>query len=146
MKLSDNFWNNKRVELGFSVGQIAEFLAVSKGTVYNYLYGYCHPKEEHLNLLCKLFNVDTETGKEEFDKIYKRCHADPSETEEASEETAPVEVDIFEAVYGVISYKDFIKYYELVAAKNIDALRLIYNKVDFSTYRLVSAAIENWCK
>lgn len=90
-------------------------------------------------------NKRRNSAKKVIDKIITE---EPKKVVEAKPvETKPNDkIDIFEILYGGdTSYDEFMEYYQLVAAKNPEALRYLYNRVDFDTYNKAYIEIMKWC-
>ena len=163
---TDNFWSKLRVDSKFTLKDIADFLRVSVPTVCKYFTGEVLPSDETITLLCRLFDVDEVRGKSEFLEAHKKwdvnhnrkvlARADVEQpnkteakkevkTEEKTELEKVADVydnsNVFEMVYGKLSYDEFNKFFDAVAGKDGDPLELIYGKVSFEEYSKIADII-----
>lgn len=86
MVYKNNFWNQLRKERGLSFSTIAKILNCSNTAVRYYFMGYRMPSTDIVQKLCEGFNVEFETGMQEFRNMYKAYKAGHSQ------ETAPKKV------------------------------------------------------
>ena len=145
----DTFWNRKRVEAGITQRELAELLKVSDSTVSNWLTGLSMPENDMINKFCELFDVDFPTAHTEFYKAHKSYVAKKhlgnkyavvgeNKSCDKSDNKADNKPDIFEIVYGKLSYNEFNKFVELCGNKTDNPLRCIYGKVDFDEYNRIA--------
>jgi len=66
----NEYWDNKRIEAGLTLKDMANETGRSTTMMYHYLTGKYSPNEETVKKLCKLLNADYEEGKKEFIKQY----------------------------------------------------------------------------
>lgn len=143
----DTFWNRKRVEFGFSQKQLSDYLGVSNASVGHYMVGRYIPSDEIISLLCKLFNIDFDLGKKEFQESFDKFHTNSSKSEVVTAEPEVTDTeDVFKFAYDVLDYPEFMDYYQKIANKDLTALKYVYNKVDVDTYIKIYKILSEWCK
>ena len=152
------WWNELRVSRNFRFADLVElFPTITNGdSIGAWFSGQYVPKDEYIKILCDFFDVDFEEGKAHFiadHKIWESSkHKDSrittgkalgrGEMETTGESvlkgtTRPAtesKADIFEMVYGKLSYELFRKFCDLVAVSDANALELIYGKVTFEEF------------
>lgn len=149
---ANSFWESKRAALKLSQYDLANFLAVSHSTMNAFLTGKMMPDTKQIAMLCNLFSVSIDEGTKEFERLYREYHTNVAVEDSVDHvvtkpDIAPTEEsDIFKSVYGKIPYDEFMQYYELIAAKDNNALKYIYNKVDFHTFEAISSIVNSWCQ
>lgn len=142
-KAKTNFWLHKISGVGMNLQGVAEFLNVPFTVAKQYFTGVTLPEDDIIKSLCKKFNVDFSRAYREFVKIYTSKHPTPSTAvAEPSKEVVrvidnylktPNIQDCLKAVYGELSYDDFMKATTLTTSYE-DMLRFIYQKVDYSIF------------
>ena len=65
------FWNKLRVKNNFSIKDVADYVGTTPGTVGGWFSGAKIPSDRYLDLICNMFDVDTNQGYEEFAKASK---------------------------------------------------------------------------
>ena len=67
-------WNTRRQESGISIADLATFLNLARCTVSTFFTGRVMPSDEHIQMLCGLFNgLDFDTGKQDFESRVGDC-------------------------------------------------------------------------
>lgn len=137
----DTFWNNKRVESGIKLDDLAEQFHVSNSCVSTWFTGQIMPTDHIIHQLCELFDVDYNIGHSEFFKAHqayvakKRVGTKAINRSHNTSLSIPNNIDIYEAVYGKLSYDEFRAYIEACANKNVEeAVKYIYGKVDYDVF------------
>ena len=64
----DTFWNQVRVKSNITQKEVAQYLGCSKSLAGFFFSGQLVPKDEYMDKLCDLFNVDRIVGEREFRK------------------------------------------------------------------------------
>ncbi len=150
----DTFWNKKRVEVGIKLVDLAEQFHVSDSCVSTWLTGQIMPKDSIIQQFCDLFDVDYNTGHSEFFKAHQNYVAIQNRKDIKMKQnhfngvsesvTTPSEnMDVFEAVYGKLSYADFRAFIDACANKNTeDAIKYIYGKVSYDVFVAIINMLE----
>lgn len=154
----NTFWSKKRVEYDIKLKDIAEAIGVPITTVGMYFTGAYMPKESIVVAICNLFDVDFETGWDEFRKAHEEYRAErkrslvamvgrdienkPDVCMGVSEGTDISGEDkinaIKELLYGRISYSVFCE----LAQMRIDKIEeTVYGKVDYATYKNIECIL-----
>ena len=135
----DNFWSRQRVEKGMTVREIAEVLGVREKRVGMYFSGQCLPDDQFVRDICDLFDVDFHTGNLEFQHAHRAWKAEHTRKLVSSAkkpvkktiEPEKCENKIEEVEQGKPEFnKDSV-------------LSLLYNKVDYSVFRLIEDLLDN---
>ena len=74
-----NFWNMVLYNNNCTQLQITDLLGAKKSTVSAYFSGFLMPKDDVIHTLCDYFDVDFDTGRNEFRKAYEtwgKVHSD----------------------------------------------------------------------
>ena len=135
----DTFWVNVWQKSGMSSKDIGDKLHVTGASVRNWFSGRYTPDERSLCLLCDLFGVDRETGRSEFVKAHKEYWANreknpnvkPTKTITKTPEVVTTE-DVSEVTDTVTESDNTFD----------DVLRILYKKVDYTTFMKVSEILK----
>lgn len=153
-----SFWNTRRVELGYTVRDVANFLGCGDGVASGYLSGSLLPSDEQILKLCDLLCAPHKLGREETLKAFKawgEAHSDtytlgkggtyyiykkddiPNQVSIADIAENPVVSElelttIFRSLYGTLSYDDFMKVNNCTSVD--DLKRSLYGLVDYKTF------------
>ena len=139
---SDNFWYQKWKESGYTSDEIGKKLGVSGAALRNWIYGKYFPSDDMIRKVCDIFDVDMKKGKEEFVRFYCNRHnatvyVVPEPTDDVSKIPEKIilsmSADTEEPNYDTTNKKFNVS----------DVMRLLYGKVDFSTYKQVEYLLEN---
>lgn len=146
----DTFWNKQRVEKGLTLKEISELVGEKEKTVSAYFTGFLMPSDSTIKTLCDLFDVDFHTGNLEFQHAHRdyvgehdltlKCSSKKKGKKELNSEE-----DVLDALYGVLSCKEFIDIYNAFdgyAGDTTDARRILYSKVDYDTYNRIIEILE----
>ena len=151
----DTFWNKVRVEKGFKLQEIADYLHCSIGSVGSYFSGQTVPSEKVIKALCEYFEIAEPLGTRAFVEDNKAWHAEhvrvyrvpaqkvtkSKKPKKKTEEVAPVVTEaiptkadvttkVVELIYGKIPYDAFVA----ITEGKEDILAYLYGKVDYKTY------------
>lgn len=155
---TSSFWSKKRAESGVTLQELSEYLKCDYTSACHYLTGQTMPSTAVAVKICDLFDVDYKTGQNEFIKAHeawKKAQADRKAatqptTANAVEVEPPVEapktvtitVDdtLMNSLYGKLPY-DAFKALLLGTADNMDILKMVYGKVDYSLYSQIAAIL-----
>lgn len=157
------FWNELRVNNGYSYQDISTALDKDIGVVGKWFTGQCIPQKASSDEVCDLFGVDRELGYSEFKKSHetwqpgrqsKKAEAlpkaeieptwfepdrDPEPVVECSVENEQPRVSndiiskMLKAVYGKFSFDDYENLRTLMLEGD-DPREILYGKVSFEEY------------
>lgn len=139
----NNFWSNRKVEKQVSFKALAKATNKPLTSVRNYFIGRMVPDEDTIRIICDLLDVDYDLGVAEFAKLSnvgrhrsnktkKAKKATKVITHEVSSATAST-VDYLELLYGKVSFEDF-QLISTAAKTKDDVLPFVYGQVDYKTY------------
>ena len=154
-------WNIRRQESGISITDLATFLNLAKCTVSTFFTGRAIPTDNHIQMLCGLFNgLDFDTGKQDFitghemwvsanpDAENHKKSAAPSTEEiaetfdtvvdETCESSESIQNSIIDLVYGKVSRTDFLEFVDALSKHNSKALDIIYGKLPSRDFILIN--------
>lgn len=152
----DTFWNKLRVEKGLTTKEISELINEDDKKVSAYFTGFLLPNDQIIKELCELFDVDYNTGNLEFQHAHRQYRAEHNCTLKYSSKSEKAHLgkkhkrqlntveDILESLYTVLSCSEFLGIYNALtgsADESIDPFAIIYNKVDYDTYKKIEAII-----
>lgn len=160
---TDTFWNQKRIEKGVTLKDMADDLGVHLTSLSTWLTGAKLPATPTAIKICDYLGIDYVTGAEEFNKIHeewisahsgqtkkrskirqrKFCVSDVSKSkpDTSNEIVVPTKTlqelaersRVQKILYRKISYEEFVDIMSLDL--NVDnALKALYGKVDFDAY------------
>lgn len=136
----DNFWNHLRFENSVKVSDIAKLLNCSYTTASAYFTGQAIPKGNKFNTLCEFFDVDHETGRAEFEKMYEeywstREHPGTSKKLKKSSPSASKYPDI-----SNVDLSSFNVGTDTTSVKGSDKLlKKLYGNIPYDTYTKIEA-------
>ena len=154
----DTFWNKLRVEKGLTTKEIGELINEDDKKISAYFTGFLLPDDRVISELCELFDVDYNRGNLEFQHAHRQYKAEHHCTLKYSSKPAKVRLgkkhkrqlntveDILESLYAVLSCSEFLSIYNALigsADESIDPFAIIYNKVDYDTYKKIEAIINS---
>ena len=148
----DTFWNKVRVEKNLTTKEIGEIIGQNDKTVSAYFTGLLMPKDYTVKALCDLFDVDYTTGHLEFQHAHQKYRAEHNpklkySSRDKKNTPKPKIInsaeDVLESVYGVLTCKEFLDIYSVIIGNggDIDAMRILYRKVDYDVYNKINKII-----
>lgn len=153
----DTFWNKLRVEKGLTTKEIGELINEDGKKISAYFTGFLMPEENVIRELCDLFDIDYHTGNLEFQHAHRQYKAEHHCTLKYSSRPVKVHLgkkhkrqlntieDILESLYAVLSCSEFLSIYNALIGSSdgsIDPFAIIYNKVDYDTYKKIEEIIK----
>lgn len=151
------FWNQKRVDAGFTMQELSEGLGIDYTRLSHYLTGQDMPPPIIALKLCDLFDVNPDEGTAEFTKAHEQWvinrkrakftlaepKIEPEPTPEPTPEPKPEPIndELMKSLYGLLSYENF-KAVLLTGIIGSDVLAEIYGKADYDTYLAISNLIK----
>ena len=159
----DTFWSKKRVEANISIKELADAIGIKFSTLASYLIGVSVPPSDVIRAMCDWFNVDYIEGEREFVKAHKEYDAQHSgkvviasikksvnepvtvikedvERKEDNMGNFDIRTEILRLAYNSkVSYDVFCE----LSETPVDKIReTLYNKVDYTTYRLIENILD----
>lgn len=145
----DTYWNKVRVEKGFKLREVAEYLGIKLGLVGMYFSGQALPPDNTVHKLCEYFDVDYNSGQLAFQhahrawvaehqrkpKVKAEKKADTSKSPQISSES------LLDLIYGKVPRKDFQAILGDTMAVT-DILEIVYGVVDRKTYTQIEKLIQ----
>jgi transcriptional regulator with XRE-family HTH domain len=131
---SETFWNLLRVENGLKIREIAEMTGFSIGMISNWFNGVAMPNENQIKEICKLFEVDYETGKNQFEVGYRRFHGRNDKTISTPPRTASNGEHEMVAEYAKPTTDDYVDEVAEVLGLNGDTDGNIKTEPDVDVY------------
>lgn len=151
----DTFWNKQRVAKNLTIKEVAEMLGINDARVGMWFTGQLMPQDYWIKDLCKLFEVEYNEGQLAFQKAHLEWTAEHSTKskysgtnkrgQESVAKLSPVQTinniaEVVLALYGKIPCEAFLTIYNDITSgepSNCDIEKLIYGKVDFTTYQQI---------
>lgn len=151
-----NFWNKLRVDHHLRYIDLAEKLGGSESRWGAYFSGQTMPNPTSVRQLCDLFEVDYDTGYQEFAKAHAvwsssahsqrryitNGHPETSAkiTSSTPDDIRPdtqvkIHPDVLAILYGNIQYDVFVNIQNMVADSKVENIpELIYGKISYEDY------------
>ena len=159
----DTFWCKQRVAKNLYTKEVAEMLGFEMSTVSQWFSGQHMPKDKHIRSICKLFDVDYNEGQLAFQKAHLEWKSEhdkrktkfmnkdqkaPKEEEVALSSADKINnvAEVILALYSKISCEAFLTVYNAITSgkpEDCDIERIIYQKVDFDTYKQIIAIMKS---
>lgn len=146
----DNFWSTERVKKGLSIKEIAELIGRGESQTGMFFSGQAMPSDTVIRELCDLFSIPFNDGQIAFQHAHREWKAEHSnktlKTSAKKRKTHTISTveDVLESLYTVLSCSEFLDIYKALigsADESIDPFAIIYNKVDYDTYKKIEAII-----
>lgn len=160
----NNFWNQKRIEVGLRLRDVAEATGIKHNTLGNYFTGYSMPNDDAIKAICDLFDVDEVRGKSEFTRMHNSWDAQhkrtlalsarkdkPKKNNEISvtntaadkvDDTykiAEINITLGNAIYGKVDYDTFLKVLDAAYKSDKSTIgEALYGVLDYDTWLTVT--------
>ena len=139
----DNFWNQKRIEVGLRFDDIAEATGLNSKTLCNYFAGSGMPSDKAIKAICNFFDVDEVRGKSEFIKIHDSWDAQHTRSLALSAKKSKKNKEIIDIPASEAITSEADDTYK-IAEINITLGNAIYGKVDYDTFlKVLDAAYKS---
>lgn len=140
----DTFWNKIRVEKGFTIRDVSEYLHKSEAQTGMFFSGQLMPNDVVCKQLCDLFDVDFNTGNIEFQHAHRAWKAEMNLSlkyhAQKKTETSDKSVEVLETPPEVTDelLKTFIACYNANAAicEIIGVSAILYGKNSSGAYEI----------
>lgn len=140
----DNFWYNLWVSSKLTSKELSKNVGVTGAAIRNWFYGKYMPSDVYIERLCSIFSVYSDKvitpamGKIEFEKAYCKYHdVEYLGTIEAT--------DVISSNVNAPEKSEYIPEMpqdnKAIDSKYDDALRLLYNSIDFDTFMKVASIL-----
>lgn len=145
----DTYWNKVRVEKGFKLREVAEYLGIKLGLAGMYFSGQILPPDNTVHKLCEYFDVDYNSGQLAFQHAHRTWVAEhqrkPKVKAEKKADTPKsaqiLSESVLDLIYGKVPRKDF----QAILGGTVEVtgiLELVYGIVDHKTYTQIEKLIQ----